>query len=256
MNQPTPSTMDPMSDSSPSLEASASEQRGNGRETIHRWADMAHQAIDRMEQRLNSVGGEGGSSKVADLASRFSGDGRYREQARRYGEQARRYGEQAQQYGMQARERIRDDPLKSAAIVFATGVLFSRLFMGRKHERVEVVAMPVYLPHYHGGRAHRLMDSSGHAMHRLADSGHAAAGKIAATAMMGAAGAKALASRLWHDSRDAMPSAEEMRERSREYGSMAEQQMQEHPIVGIGLAFGIGALLVGLAMRDRYSTRF
>ncbi len=70
----------------------------NGNESkVHRVAQKAHEAVDKIEQTLGS-----GSEKVMHLQ---------------------------QEYGDIAREQVRANPLTAVAGAFAVGVLFSKLFL-------------------------------------------------------------------------------------------------------------------------------
>lgn len=69
----------------------------NGNATVHRVAQKAHEAVDKIEQ---SVGA--GSEKVMSLH---------------------------QEYGDMCREHVKANPLVSIGAAFAAGVVFSKLFM-------------------------------------------------------------------------------------------------------------------------------
>ncbi|MEJ7932462.1 hypothetical protein WG922_20990 [Ramlibacter sp. AN1015] len=236
---------------------------------MHRIAEMAHQAIDRIQQTIESVGGsarQSGGSGGSNMASESSSGGygeqarKVSEQARKYGEQAREYGMQARQYGEQVRTRVHDQPLQAAGIAFVAGLLYEKMFMHRR--RVKVVQVPVYVPrlsdssHFDTGRARGWMQAAGEKIHQLGDSGHDAVRKLGATTMMGVAGTKAMSSRMWHKTRQAMPedmshARQQVLAKSHEYGGMARTQMQEHPLVGVGLAVGLGALAAAMAVNRR-----
>ncbi len=64
---------------------------------VHRMAQAAHEAVDRLEQALGS-----GSERVMDWQ---------------------------QEYGEVARDRVRASPLAAMGIAFGAGLIFSRLFM-------------------------------------------------------------------------------------------------------------------------------
>jgi ElaB/YqjD/DUF883 family membrane-anchored ribosome-binding protein len=64
---------------------------------VHRMAQAAHEAVDRLEQALGS-----GSERVMDWQ---------------------------QEYGEVARDRVRASPLAAVGIAFGVGVVLSRLFM-------------------------------------------------------------------------------------------------------------------------------
>ena len=69
----------------------------NGGETIHRVAQKAHVAVDKLEQ---SVGA--GTEKVLSLH---------------------------QEYGDLAREQVKASPLLAIGAAFAAGIVFSKIFM-------------------------------------------------------------------------------------------------------------------------------
>ena len=74
-------------------------QGGNGLNgsTVHKVAQKAHEAVDKLEQTLGSS-----SEKVMSLQ---------------------------QEYGEMCREHVKANPLVSVAAAFAVGVVFSKLFM-------------------------------------------------------------------------------------------------------------------------------
>ena len=81
-----------------SFPTSASQGTGlNGNNTVHRVAQKAHEAVDKLEQTLGS-----GSEKVMNLQ---------------------------QEYGDMCREHVKANPLVSVAAAFAAGIVFSKLFM-------------------------------------------------------------------------------------------------------------------------------
>ena len=65
--------------------------------TVRRMAQKAHEAVDRLEQTLDS-----GSERVMDWQ---------------------------QEYGDMAREQVRSNPLAAIGIAFGIGIIFSKLFM-------------------------------------------------------------------------------------------------------------------------------
>ena len=65
--------------------------------TVHRMAQAAHDAVDRLEQALGS-----GSERMMDWQ---------------------------QEYGDMARDRVRASPLAAVGIAFGVGIVFSKLFM-------------------------------------------------------------------------------------------------------------------------------
>lgn len=263
----------------------AGQTGGNGRERIHRVASRAHEAIDRLEQTLSSRLTRSSSSASGGTAQQARS---YGEQVRHYGEQVRQYGQQARQYGAQARDRIHQQPLQSAGLAFAAGLLYSKVFMHKHKVHVVKVPVPVVPPEVGEwteagrGRAREWMGSANEGMHRLGESGQHAAKRIGAAAMAGAAAAKAMGSELWHRARARAPediarardqgaelwhrararaphdmarARAQVTEKSQVYGTLAREQIQEHPLVGVAVALGVGALLSSLLMgrsRDEY----
>lgn len=65
--------------------------------TVHRVAQKAHEAVDKIEQTVGA-----GSEKVVSLQ---------------------------QEYGDACREHVRGSPLVSVAAAFGAGILFSKLFL-------------------------------------------------------------------------------------------------------------------------------
>ena len=64
---------------------------------VHRMAQKAHEAVDRLEQSLGA-----GSERMMDWQ---------------------------QEYGDMAREQVRSNPLAAMGVAFAVGIVFSKLFM-------------------------------------------------------------------------------------------------------------------------------
>lgn len=79
-------------------ESSITTSNGSGRDgTVHRVAQKAHQAVDKLEETIGSS-----SEKVIGWQ---------------------------QEYGEMAREQVKANPLMAVAAAFAVGVVFSKLFM-------------------------------------------------------------------------------------------------------------------------------
>ena len=64
---------------------------------VHRMAQKAHEAVDRLEQSLGA-----GSERMMDWQ---------------------------QEYGDMAREQVRESPLAAVGVAFVAGILFNKLFM-------------------------------------------------------------------------------------------------------------------------------
>jgi len=69
----------------------------NGNNTVHRVAQKAHEAVDKLEQTIGT-----GSEKVIGLQ---------------------------QEYGAMCREHVKAHPLTAVAAAFAAGVVFSKVFI-------------------------------------------------------------------------------------------------------------------------------
>lgn len=69
----------------------------NGNSTVHRVAQKAHEAVDKLEQTVGAS-----SEKVMSLQ---------------------------QEYGEMCREHVKAKPLVSIGVAFAAGVVFSKLFL-------------------------------------------------------------------------------------------------------------------------------
>lgn len=77
--------------------ASAPGASSQAHATVHRMAQAAHEAVDRLEQTLGS-----GSERVMGWQ---------------------------QEYGEMARDQVRSNPLAAVGVAFGVGILFSKLFM-------------------------------------------------------------------------------------------------------------------------------
>lgn len=204
---------------------------GNGHDRIHRLASTMHQSIDSIEQRLSSARG-GISSTQA------------------------RYGDQARQYGDRLQSRMSERPLQSAGIVLAAGVLLDRLFLRRP--KVRVVKVPVRVhPNWEAspGRTQRWGDATEAHLQRVGRVGWQAAGKAGMAAASGFAGTKAMASHLARQA-EALPqrmrmSAQRLKARSQEYGSVARSTVEAHPWAGLGAVLAASGLLTTVLMRRR-----
>ena len=207
---------------------------GNGHDRIHRLAGTMHRAIDSMEQRLSSAG-SGMSSAQAP------------------------YGEQIRQYGDSLRTRMTEQPLQSAGVVLAAGVLLDRLFL--REPKVQVVKVPVRT---HSDweaspsierRAQRWSDAAAARLHRVGRAGQGAVDKAGMASALGIAGAKAKACDLAREA-SALPlqmrlATQRLMARSQEYGSMARSKVEEHPWAGLGAVLVASGLLTTALMRRR-----
>ena len=220
--------------SSPSLNDSTGTRAstGNGDERIRRFAGTVHRAIDSIEQRLSSAGG-GISSAQA------------------------RYGEQARQYGDRLRARISDQPLQSAGIVLASGVLLDRLFL--RKPKVRVVKMLIRTrstgiasPRTER-RTHGWSDAADARLQRVGGPGEHAAAEARVAAALGIAGTKARVSDLTREA-NALPlkmrmTTQRLMARSQEYGAMARSTVGAHPWAALGAVLAASGLLTALLMR-------
>jgi ElaB/YqjD/DUF883 family membrane-anchored ribosome-binding protein len=205
------------------------------RERIHRVAAMAHEAIDKLEQRL-------GSTSQGLMATQAKG------------------GEQVRQYGDQLRQRVSTQPMQAIGIALGAGFVLAKLFGGKPKVHVVRVPEPMPMPSRWNdlsGAAERrtsgLMDAARSHIERLGDLAHAARDRVSATASQGVEGAQDMttsmartASAVPAQMRDTM---ERLLSRSQDYGSSARSAIQEHPAAGLGAALGLGALVAVLLAR-------
>lgn len=204
------------------------------RDTIHQFAGKAHGAIDKLEQTLGEKTGK---------ASQSLGQGRH--------------------YGDQVRERIDAQPLQAAGVAFAAGVVASNLFTPSRsktreepvHERRSAMRESARAAE---ARAQRWMQAAGGRLQQLADSSQYAVKKLGATTAMGVAGAREMSADMLDRTRRAIPPARVARAktqalmaRSQAYGTVARSQMQQHPMAGVALALGVGALATQMVMNRR-----
>ncbi|HYF19559.1 MAG TPA: hypothetical protein VEA40_16965 [Ramlibacter sp.] len=194
---------------------------------LHRFAGSMHRAIDRLQQRLQSSGGRGAFT---------SGGG---------------YGAQPQAYGERLREQVATRPWEAAGIAVAAGVVLDKLLLTRSPKpvvvRVRTAPRPQWEPVV---TRHPRVDSwAQSADSELQDArmaGHEAAGRLAGTTAAGVAGTKAAAAALGLQLRLA---GQRMLAKSQDYGTVVRSEVEAHPLVGIGAALGLGALVTTLLMR-------
>lgn len=237
--------MTPNQSSALTLESSSTRPQAEGssplsRDTIHRWAGTAHEAIDKLEQRLSSAGGSSGSGGT--MSSVMAAP--------------RAYGEQARQYQQQLNHRVQDKPLQTAGAVFAAGVVLGKLFKRREKVKVVRVYGPSRTEAAASGvraRAHEWREAASTAARRLGESGQHKAHQAGAVTLAGLATAKAASSRLWDQTRRVLPQdlASTRRQavaKSQYYGLQARDQLERHPMPGLAVALGIGAVASALAL--------
>jgi len=207
---------------------------GNGHDRLHRFAGTMHRAIDSIEQRLSSASGGVSSTQG-------------------------RYGEQARQYGDRLRMRMSGQPLQTAGIVLAAGVLLDRLFL--RKPKVRVVKVPVRTHTVFQGsplverRTQRWSDAADARLQRAGRTGEQAARKAGMAAAWGLGGTRAAASNLAGEA-DALPlrmrlATQRLMARSQEYGSMARSTVEAHPWVGLGSVIAASGLLTTWWLRRR-----
>ncbi len=234
---------------SPAGSSASNPPAGAARERIHRFAGMVHQAIDKLEQRLDS-----GSRGAAGAQSR--------------------YGEQARQYGDQLRQRITERPLQTAGIALGAGVVLTRL-MSSRAPKVRVVQVPVPVrtaaplrtSHWSAAATgepmgRRWTDTVGTPLRSLWRGGQDAgrkAGAVAGTAATaGVLGTKTLATTLSGVAStlplQARLATQRLLARSQAYGSMARAGVQAHPMAGAGALLGVAALAATPLLRRRAAT--
>jgi len=95
MNSETSSSPFPTSSSTGGSNSGAMSSDSSG--TVQRMAQRAHEAVDRLEQTVNT-----GSERMMGWQ---------------------------QEYGDMAREQVRANPLAAVGVAFAVGIVFSKLFM-------------------------------------------------------------------------------------------------------------------------------
>lgn len=83
--------------SSVGTSAQREREEGGANNTVHRMAQRAHEAVDRLEQTLGSS-----SERMMGMQ---------------------------QEYGDYAREQVRDNPLAALGVAFLAGIIFGKLFM-------------------------------------------------------------------------------------------------------------------------------
>lgn len=200
---------------------------GGGRDRVHRFAGTMHRAIDGLEHRLGSAR-DGMSSTQA----------RYRDSLR---------------------TRMNEQPLQSAGLALAAGVLLDRLFLRGPKERVLEVPVRTHSKREANPAAERRRarwsDAAEAHLQRLGRTGREAAGKAGAAAAQGLAGTRAVAAGLAREA-NALPlqmrlAARHLAARSHEYGSLARSTVKAHPWAGLAAMFAAGGLLTTVLMRRR-----
>ena len=95
----TDTTATPGSTSTGGSNVGGTDMRGMGSDSgrVHKMAQSAHEAVDRLEQTLSS-----GSDRVMGWQ---------------------------EEYGEMTREQVRENPLAALGVAFAVGIIFSKLFM-------------------------------------------------------------------------------------------------------------------------------
>lgn len=197
---------------------------GGVRGRIHGWAKTLHGAIDSLEQKVGSGTQAGKSAQSA-------------------------YAGQARQYGDTLRGRISARPLQSAGIALATGIVAHKLFGSRSTPTVRVVEVPVpTYSHWDASQPQR----------RARSWMHATRAEMRAAADQGRASLNAASSSL---TRTVIPLSLQMRlatqrllDKSHEYGSIARVRVQEHPLMGVGVMLGVGALVATSVLQGRRMT--
>jgi ElaB/YqjD/DUF883 family membrane-anchored ribosome-binding protein len=218
-----------------SMPADPAAANGELRDRIHRVAGMAHEAIDKLAQRLDSTG-------QGVLSARGQG------------------GEKVRQYGDRLRERANGQPLQTIAMALGAGLVVGKLFGGSREPEVRVVEAPAPMPDWTftdaaERRASGLVDAARARMDRLGDLGLAARDRVGAAAGLGLAGTQQWTSTVARKASDLSQQArlavERLVARSQDYGSMARSGIQAHPAAGLGAVVGIGALVTALLLQRR-----
>lgn len=183
-----------------------------------------HGAIDSLEQKVGSGTQAGKSAQSA-------------------------YAGQARQYGETLRGRVNARPLQSAGIALAAGIVAHKLFGRKSTPTVRFVEVPVpTYSHWDASQPQR----------RARSWMHATRAEMRAAADQGRASLNAASSSL---TRTAVPLSLQMRlatqrllDKSHEYGSIARVRVQEHPLMGVGVMLGVGALVATSVLQGRRMT--
>jgi ElaB/YqjD/DUF883 family membrane-anchored ribosome-binding protein len=165
---------------------------------------------------------------------------------RQYGRQAREYADRAQEYARVTQEHVRQNPVQSAFLAFTAGLIYSKLF---HKTRVHVLKMPVpVIPSDVGASLHAGGQSARRLLHDLGDSGRHAARNLGHLGAAGLVSARAAGADAWEHARSTVPdrmhwAGSNLRHWSQAAGDAAVVHIREHPLAGVGLALGTGALL-------------
>ncbi len=199
-------------------------------EWVHRLASLAHQGIDKAQTSLSAT-------------PALSGDGGL--------------GVKASQAVDPVRERINAQPLKAAGAALATGLVFDKLFLRKSEARA--IEEPAYVPdgqlerHRANARAQALLRAASDGVRRLGEASQYAVGAMGAAAAKGAHNAKAMSASISDTALRALPRGRrQLDARSQAYAAMARSSIQAHPLVGAGVALGVGALATSLLMPQRH----
>jgi len=213
--------------------ASTPESNGDLRGRIHRVAAMAHEAIDKLEQRL-------GSTHRGLMSTYTTG------------------GEQVRHYGNQLRERATAQPMQLIGIALGAGFLLAKLIGGKPKVHDLRVREPMAsrwndISEGAERRTTGLVDAARSRIERLGEFAHAARDRAGETASQGLVETQGMASGFARAA-SALPSQvgdtmERLLSRSQDYGSTARSAIQAHPAAGLGAALGLGALVAVMLTR-------
>jgi ElaB/YqjD/DUF883 family membrane-anchored ribosome-binding protein len=165
---------------------------------------------------------------------------------RQYGRQARDYADRAQEYARVTQDHVRANPVQSAFLAFTAGLIYSKLF---HKTRVHVVKMPVpVIPREVGASLQAGGQSARRLLHDLGDSSRHAARNLGQLGAAGLMSARAAGADAWDHARATVPhqvhwAGSNLRTWSQAAGDAAQVHIREHPLAGVGLALGAGALL-------------
>jgi len=148
-------------------------------------------------------------------------------------------------YGDRLRSRMNEQPLQSAGLVLAAGVLLDRLFLRKPN--VRVVKVPVRPPSTSTWQARRWSDAASANLQRAGRAGQHAADKGGMAAALGLAGIRSATSNVARHAQD-LPlrtrvATQRLMARSQEYGSMARSTVEAHPWAGLAAVMTASGLL-------------
>jgi len=176
------------------------------------------------------------------------------ETLRQYGRQARDYAEQARKYARITQEHVRANPVQSAFLAFTAGLIYSKLI---HKTRFHVLKLPVpVIPPEIGASLHAGGESARRLLHDLGDTSRHAARSLGHLGATGLTSARAASAQAWEHARTAVPhqvhwAGSNLRSLSRSAADTVQGHLREHPLAGVGIALGAGALLAAALAAGR-----